>query len=51
MTSVIKSLVELRLGGNVFRFIAIAVIIALTLRKIKREGSKIKGKLIALDYS
>lgn len=37
-------------GANIFRFMTVVLIIVLTIRKINKEGSKLKGKLIALDY-
>jgi len=38
-------------GANIFRFISIALIIVLTIRKIKKDGSNLKGKLFSLDYN
>lgn len=37
-------------GANIFRFIAIALIIFVTIRKIKKDGSHLKGKLMVLNY-
>jgi uncharacterized protein len=37
-------------GANIFRFITVVLVLLLTIRKINKEGSKLKGKWIALDY-
>jgi CAAX protease family protein len=37
-------------GANIFRFMAIALIIFLTIRKIRKDGSHLKGKLMVFSY-
>lgn len=38
------------LGANIFRLLTIFFIIVITLMKIKKDGSRLKGKLITLGY-
>ncbi len=37
-------------GANLFRLLTILLVVVLTVRKTKRDGSNIKGKLFSLDY-